>query len=188
MNLRLHGLSRRGFSLVEVVLALGVISFAIVAILGVFPVGLNTSHSAQDETRAPQIAQTIFATLTSQTFNAVSIKLYESDGDPNGSVDIDLTLQNGVDPNLNGLSATNNGDVFILTAGNPPKFFSAHAPPSLPVTDTRPVYSIAVLFNNAPVGFDAQYANEVTITVAWPAGATAANQTKRSYTRIISKY
>ena len=44
----------RGFSLVEVVLALGVVGFALVAILGVFPVGLTTQHSAQDDTRAAQ--------------------------------------------------------------------------------------------------------------------------------------
>lgn len=183
-----RGLSPRAFSLVEVVLALGVISFAVVAILGVFPLGLNTSHSAQDETRAPQIAQTIFATLASQTFNAVSIKLYDNVGGASGSVDMDLAQENGIDANLNGLSANNSGDVFILTGGNPPKFLTAHAPPSLPATDTTSVYAISVLFNNSPSGFDAQFANEVTITVAWPAGAAPANQTKRDYTRIISKY
>jgi type II secretory pathway pseudopilin PulG len=187
-QIRLRGLPCGAFSLVEVVLALGVISFAIVAILGVFPIGLSTSHSAQDETRAPQIAQTIFATLAGQTFGTISLKLYNADGTANGSVDMDLTQQTGTDPNLNGLSANNSGDVFILTAGNPAKFFSVHSPPSLPATDATPVYAITALFNNAPTGFDAQFANEVTITVAWPAGAAAANQTKRSYTRIISKY
>jgi Tfp pilus assembly protein PilV len=180
---------RRGaFSLVEVVLALGVIAVGIVAILGVFPVGLNTSHSAQDETRAPQIAQTIFAALASQTFAAVSIKLYNSAGTQTSSVDMDLTQENGTEPNLTGLSANNSGDVFILTGAGPAKFFSNHSPPGVPASDTTPVYAISVLFNNSPTGFDTQYANEVTITVAWPAGAAAANQTKRNYTRIISKY
>jgi len=181
-------LARHAFSLVEVVLALGVISFAIVAILGVFPVGLSTGHSAQDETRAPQIAQTVFAALASQTFNAVSIKLYDTTGASSGSMDMDLTQENGVDPNLNGLSANNSGDVFILAAGGSAKFFSNHSLPALPASDATPVYAITVLFNNSPSGFDAQFANEVTITVAWPANAAAANQTKRDYTRIISKY
>jgi type II secretory pathway pseudopilin PulG len=181
-------LPRHAFSLVEVVLALGIISFAIVAIIGVFPVGLSTGRSAQEETRAPQIAQTIFAALASQTYNAVSIKLYDANGGSSGSVDMDLTQQNGVDPNLNGLSANNSGDVFIVTAGTPAKFFSAHAPPALPASDATPVYAITVLFNNSPSGFDAQFANEVTIAVAWPANAAAANQTRRDYTRIISKY
>src|SRR3954451_24442826 len=59
-------LTNRAFSLVEVVLALGVVSFAIVAILGVIPVGLRTGHSAQDQTRSAQIAQDILASLASQ--------------------------------------------------------------------------------------------------------------------------
>src|SRR5437870_544450 len=64
---RLRSVHRpNGFSLVEVVLAVGVIAFAIVAILGVVPVGLNTSHSAQDETRAAQIAQDILTSISSQ--------------------------------------------------------------------------------------------------------------------------
>src|SRR5438132_12920260 len=58
--------ARRGFSLAEVVLALGVVSFAIVAILGVLPLGLQTGKSSQDETRATQIAQSVFASLTTQ--------------------------------------------------------------------------------------------------------------------------
>src|SRR4051794_29153012 len=61
-----HWRNSQAFSLVEVVLALGVVAFAIVAILGVLPIGLRTGHSAQDETRAAQIAQDIFSSLASQ--------------------------------------------------------------------------------------------------------------------------
>jgi Tfp pilus assembly protein PilV len=181
---RSHG----AFSLVEVVLALGVVAVGIVAVIGLLPAGLQSSHSAQDETRATQIAQTVFAAVASQTFNAVSIKLYDSAGTQAGSVDMDLTQENGTDPNLAGLSANSSGDVFILTGAGPAKFFSSHSPPGLPASDTTAVYAISVLFNNSPAGIDAQFANEVTLTVAWPARAAAANQTKRDYTRIISKY
>lgn len=184
---RHHPFHRLAFSLVEVVLALGVISIAIVAILGLIPTGLQTSHSSQDETRSAQIAQAIFSTIASQTFNAVSIQLYDPTGIPIASIPLDLTQENGIDPNLTGLSANNNGDVFIVKAGNPPKFLSQHSPTN-PVSDTAQVYAITVLFNKAPTGFDTGYANEVTIAVAWPANAAAANQTKLDYTRIISKY
>jgi len=57
---------RLGFTLVEVVIALGVIAVAVLAILAVFPAALQTGHSAQDETRAAQIAQTIFPSLAGQ--------------------------------------------------------------------------------------------------------------------------
>src|SRR5437588_10791841 len=81
LRMRPSDVRRRAFSLVEVVLALGVISFAIVAILGIFPIGLSTGHSAQDETRAPQIAQMILSSLTAQAstqFNNVLVPLPSS--------------------------------------------------------------------------------------------------------------
>jgi uncharacterized protein (TIGR02598 family) len=49
--------SRRAFSLVEVVIALGVITFAFVPLLGMLPLGLDFSRQAIDTTVAAQIAQ-----------------------------------------------------------------------------------------------------------------------------------
>jgi len=57
----------RGFSLVEVVLALGVISFALVGIMGLFPVALKSAQESQRETRATLIAQQIFSDLRTRT-------------------------------------------------------------------------------------------------------------------------
>lgn len=51
------------FSLVEVVLALGVISFAIVGIMGLFPVAMRAGLESQRETRANHIARMIFSDL-----------------------------------------------------------------------------------------------------------------------------
>ena len=178
--------ARWAFSLVEVVLALGVVGFAIVAILGVLPAGLQTSRGAQDETRAAQIAQSVFAALASQQFDAVSIKLYDSAGGQSGSIDLNLTQQNGAGPTL---SANNNGEIFM--PGSPPKFLNP--PSALPASapDTVAVYSITSSFSNAPNGFDAQFANQVTLSVRWPVSPTgllSPNQTKRDFVRIISKY
>ena len=65
-NIRLslfpHALTR-GFSLVEVVLALAVIAFALVGIMGLFPVAMKSAQESQRETRATLIAQQIFADL-----------------------------------------------------------------------------------------------------------------------------
>lgn len=52
-------LRQSGFSLVEVVLAVGVISFAFVAILGLLPAGLHQFRQAMDNSVAAQIAQRI---------------------------------------------------------------------------------------------------------------------------------
>jgi len=48
---------KNGFSIVEVVLALGVITFALVAILALLPLALQTSNDSVNDTRTSLIAQ-----------------------------------------------------------------------------------------------------------------------------------
>ncbi|MBW8863810.1 MAG: hypothetical protein JF609_02605 [Verrucomicrobia bacterium] len=55
--------SHAGFSLIEIVLALGIISFALVGILGLFPVAVNAAADSQHETQAALIARSIFDQL-----------------------------------------------------------------------------------------------------------------------------
>jgi uncharacterized protein (TIGR02598 family) len=157
------------FSLVEVVLALGVISIAIVAILGLFPVALSTGHSAQDLTRAPHIAQAVLSRLVSQAptqFNNVQLQL----GDPgNTTLSIDLTAS---------------------SSPTAPTFYADHNGQLAPSPDDA-AYAITIFTNNSPPGFPPAppaYANQVIVRVAAPAIAAPANQTYRDYVRIISKY
>ena len=53
----------RGFSLVEVVLALGVAAVAFTSIMGLFPLGLDMSRETYEETQAALIAQSILGDL-----------------------------------------------------------------------------------------------------------------------------
>jgi len=149
------------FSLLEVVIALGVIAVGIVGVLAVFPTALQTGHSSQDETRAAHIAQSVFGSLvagaTSQ-FNAVPLPPTPS---------IDLTASSS--PTSPTLYADNDGNLIP--------------------NSTNSAYAIFIYTNNAVPGFtDPASANLVTVRVAWPANAPAANQTFRDYVRIISKY
>ena len=48
------------FSLIEVVIALGIFSFAIVGIFALIPVSMNSVRSVSNEIRANEIAQTLF--------------------------------------------------------------------------------------------------------------------------------
>lgn len=50
-----------GFSLVEVTLAIGIVSFAMLALLGAVPVGLSTMRQAADHTVESQIVRQISA-------------------------------------------------------------------------------------------------------------------------------
>src|SRR5262245_29728356 len=53
---------RRGFSLVEVVLALGLTTFCLVGLIGLFSVGIKTEHSSSDKLSATHILQGLIAT------------------------------------------------------------------------------------------------------------------------------
>jgi type II secretory pathway pseudopilin PulG len=51
----------RAFSLVEVVIALGIFTFCITILLGLIPVGLKSARSVSEEGNAVHIASSIFA-------------------------------------------------------------------------------------------------------------------------------
>lgn len=50
---------RRGFSLVEVTLAMGILAFSMLTVLGLMPVGLSTMRRAMDSTVETQIVRQI---------------------------------------------------------------------------------------------------------------------------------
>lgn len=72
----------RAFSLIEIVLALAVISFALVGIMGLFPAAMKSAKESQQETRATHIAQQIFDDLASlpgtNTFVAIGTNIVNS--------------------------------------------------------------------------------------------------------------
>jgi len=162
---------RRGFSLAEVVIALGVITVGIVAVLGIFPAALQTAHSAQDETRAAHIAQSIFGSLVASApshFTNAPLPLYPSPSPGPAPLSLDLTSNSGTTPALT-LYADNDGN--------------------LRSNLTNAAYAIFIYTNNSVPGFtDSVSANAVTVRVAWPANALAMNQTFRDYVRIVSKF
>jgi type II secretory pathway pseudopilin PulG len=55
------------FSLIEIVLAIGIVSFALIGILALFPVALNSAAESQRETQAAFIARAIFSDLDTET-------------------------------------------------------------------------------------------------------------------------
>ncbi|MDD5199666.1 MAG: type II secretion system protein [Terrimicrobiaceae bacterium] len=58
--------SGAAFSLIEIVIAVGIISFALVGILGLFPAAINSATDSQRETQAALIAHRIFSDLGTQ--------------------------------------------------------------------------------------------------------------------------
>jgi len=151
------------FSLIEVVIALGVVTVGIVGILAVFPTALQTGHSAQDETRAAHIAQSVFGSLVAQASSQFS--------------NVQIPLSAGVSPSINLRGLPTTVTVYSDNDGN------------LIPNSTNAAYAIFIYTNNSVPGFtDVGTANLVTVRVAWPANAPSASQTFRDYVRIVSKY
>lgn len=120
----------------EIVLALGVISFALVAIIGLLPIGLASGRASIQETRANFLAQQIFATLRAQPFAAANLTSLGS------NATIDLSTQST--PLATPLHATYEGQ-FVPNAD---------------------YFRIEVTFRNAPDGLIAGTANEVHVQVS----------------------
>ena len=75
----------RGFSLVEVTLALGIITFGLIAVMGLLPTGLKLAKQSADEVAAVSIMTGISVSLEkagaaahsgNATFNADGMRIY----------------------------------------------------------------------------------------------------------------
>lgn len=60
-----------GFSLVEIALALGIVGFALVGIIGAIPLAMNSGRQSIAQSRAASVANAMFANFRSQPFGAV---------------------------------------------------------------------------------------------------------------------
>lgn len=131
-------MKRLGFSLVEVVLALGVVGFSLLAIIGLLPIGLQSGRASVQETRANHLAEQIFSTLRSQPFTAANLSLL------GGTSTIDLstasTASGSQGPQLH---ATYDG-TFVASSD---------------------YFTIELRFRNAPDGVVPTTANEVHLRI-----------------------
>ena len=124
----------RAFSLVEVVIAMGLISFAMIAILAFFPLGLSSNRSSVQDTRAAQIANAIAGTIDSQTSTFNSVKCY-------GLPALDLT-------SLNTMGTPSSSLQQKLYAKYPSN--SAGDQPTISSDPTDSIYSVELRFDNNP--------------------------------------
>ena len=131
-----------GFSLIEVTLALGVSSFAMLAIFGLLPVGLNSSQTAAQQTVATNLATAIVtdmkqvpsasAITASSTLKAVSSKY--------------------------GIDVSGTGSTFYADGSG-----------ALANSGTAARYKVSVKLAQPASG--SKQASNGSITVAWPAAA-----------------
>ena len=65
---------RRAFSLVEVVIAIGIVSFGILAVISLLSMGVQNSLDSADDTNLALMAQTLNGTLRAQSFNNLTTR------------------------------------------------------------------------------------------------------------------
>ncbi len=129
------------FSLVELVLALGVASFCLVSILALFPIGLSTNQIAIQQTADTSLARSIAADLQATPLTASNSPRYGITIPATGSARHTIFLQE------DGTGGTQDAD----------------ADPS-----QNPKYRATVTFA-APTNSSQRIATGVTILLTWPA-------------------
>lgn len=80
----------RGFSLVEIVLALGIVSFCLLALYGLLPMGYKNAQDSRRETRAAFIAEQVVSDLRTSTFNNAAVLLSDANNNLRVSLPLDL--------------------------------------------------------------------------------------------------
>lgn len=65
---RLRARSEKAFSLVEITLAIGITSFAFIAVLGLVPTGLRTAEAGYEQGRAMEVLSTATAAVLGQRY------------------------------------------------------------------------------------------------------------------------
>jgi uncharacterized protein (TIGR02598 family) len=70
--------AERGFTLVEVLLALGIVSFAFMALCGMLPVGLKTYRDAMDATCRANIVRVVTSELSQSPYTNIDTTLMSS--------------------------------------------------------------------------------------------------------------
>ena len=150
-----------GFSLVEVVIALGIVSFAVLAIVGMLPMALKSAQESMRETDATLIAQRIFSEL--KTGNGANRTVTK---DTNNS------------SQTNSLSVDSTNNLAFTQDGTPQAFFTSTNSPANAAYD---FYAQISVFTNTGI----TNLSRVQIDIAAPAAAPAAARTTNSFTTLI---
>lgn len=79
----------RAFSLVEIALALGIVAFVLLSLVGLMSVGLDSGKEAQIETLKATVARTVMASLQTNQFQTFSSQKYRFDFEGSTNVSAD---------------------------------------------------------------------------------------------------
>jgi type II secretory pathway pseudopilin PulG len=154
--------SHSGFSLIEVALALGVISFAILGIMGLFPVAMKSAQESREQTQSAFIVQQILGQLRS---GVATNTVFPITSNPASGSNLSVNL------------AAQGTKYAVLDSDG--QFIGGGAN-SAPATGVSPGVFLAIL-NVQPITVPSPGASKVTIDVCYPAAAPAASRTTNAF-------
>jgi len=157
--------SNYAFTLIEVVIALGVTTFCLITLLALLPVGVNTAVKSRGETRAGYLAEQIVSDLRSSPFNNATI----------------LSLNGGTLTPLASISmATGSTNTLTCDAGDNVLGIDA-APYASPVTSAGANFLVQVIVTPATL----PNLSTVSVEVSAPAQAPLSSRTRYGFQTMI---
>jgi Tfp pilus assembly protein PilV len=172
-----------GFSLVEVTLAIGIIAFALVAILGLIPVAENSAREATEDTKTSLIGQDVFVRVRA-SLNSTASFTNPSTIFPNPSVGPSFYY-------------TNEG-VFFSDAVNLSTALSTAKLNGLPLPNYAATVIVGANFANPLPNVNNNYLKPAVVRVGWPldsnanilgptVGGVQANAERKTFTFFVRK-
>lgn len=158
--------SKSAFSLIEVTLAIGVIAFALVGIMALFPAATKAAQESQRETRATFIAAQIFSDLT--TFSPTNAILGVSPELAQTPTVLRLDLSTN---STNAISYDEEGRFFATTSAD--SFETANS-------DAAFFTRVTIQTNNLPPGL-----SRVEVLVTAPASAPLTNRSRYPFVSLL---
>jgi prepilin-type N-terminal cleavage/methylation domain-containing protein len=156
----------RGFTLVEVALALGVVAFCLVAIFGLLPVGINSNRNSIEQAAANNIARAIVSDLRATPVASGTAAIVTS---PVYGFEIPAAGQTGAVPSPQTVFFAESANATGLM-GAPPAVTPKPAPDTLSTSVSQ--YRVSLGFTAPPTG--TRNATVVRLLVTWPALADPA--------------
>jgi uncharacterized protein (TIGR02598 family) len=140
----------RAFSLVEVVLALGICAFVLVALLGLFSTGLRASRESEEQVQAANLASQILATRRSSATNDIHLPHFAIPASALTNTYADIYGANGGQIGLDGRTNSTAAYRIVCRAGTnavagarvAQVYLALSWPPGAPLTNAAGRYEI----------------------------------------------
>ncbi len=172
-----------GFSLIELVIAMGIFAFAIVGLIGLFPVAVESARVSRDETHVVNIARMVMSEIQASPFRSVRVV---TERNPNGTDKTvvtppwDLSLPNSIAFNYQLVEGPDG-----IQRWNP---VGVNMTPDDPVGITPPpefVVRVSSTIAGTATPANTPRLAQVTVTVETPAAAPVAERDVYPFTVLI---